>query len=893
MGGAFGDNYELPQAKLTVKDGCIEGVLGPVDVSLIKPDTLIWERKSTDRCTISGITYPVYTNNDTPTIYLKIHETEEGEPKWTKLQQTFRISTDTPNLQLLIRLIHMSLLHPGVNRTYLYLRQFMTITQTAVEKVLQTCHVCQKKTTMRRMPDVRVLTTTAAEDHEQRTLRLHCDIAFMPIVTRTNHRYISVIFEQETGYLFVKPLSSKDEATEHVFDTINVLITHGHTISTVLSDHGTEYVNDRMKMKLKSLGITQQLSPIRSKESSGLAERAVRTAKEMVAIALETGRVKVDEWDAVVLWVEYAHNITPNRSTKKPPWSVIWYREPEPYALPLRPIVVKEEDAASGINLPSIRAGFTAIQAPGHMVEYFVKTGGGLEFREEHLRFAKIPWCTLLEWQHAFVPKGKLYIRNIRIPSYLSAPKEFQESMDKEWGNFVAHQVFQPPVPGRKVVPMFWIHSRKTDGTPKSRLVCAGNRIKFEGDKNRIATNPPDVSMLWTILALTSRGKKVAVADVSSAFLHADATIERVNVRLPSVVPGGTAFHPGQILSADKAIYGLKSAPKEFERHMSEAMRNMGAKEVVPNVYLVNEVWIYVYVDDLVLVGVIEKVQRIVSDLQRTLKIGKLKILDSEPTPYLGGELRDLGNTIEWSMGRYIQKLGIERPRGRLTLKAISCGEGEPEPSLKEEIQRKLGMIGWIGKFVPPVGLLHSILSNRALKHPCHKVLKAIDMGIADSTIHEPLQWDREEPRGTVSIYTDASHHRQSLTAQIGVIIIMGDKPKMHRNVCAFASKRVKRKVISTFVAELYGVMAGLKVYAKIGPILSMMKQTAVLKVDNQALVFAIKSGKSEDPLTSPMVTWVSENMKRLNIEIEWVPTHQQMADGLTKFHAQSWVVPR
>lgn len=144
-----------------------------------------------------------------------------------------------------------------------------------------------------------------------------------------------------------------------------------------------------------------------------------------------------------------------------------------------------------------------------------------------------------------------------------------------------------------------------------------------------------------------------------------------------------------------------------------------------------------------------------------------------------------------------------------------------------------------------------------------------------------------------MSIYTDASHQRQNLTAQVGAVILLGDEPKIHKNVCAFASKRVKRKVISTFVAELYGVIAGLKVYAKIEPILSTMKKTVVLKVDNQALVFAIKSGKSEDPLTSSLVTWVSENMQRLNIGIEWVPTSLQVADSLTKFQAQSWVAIR
>lgn len=887
VAGPFDEGQERDIVTVKLNNGAqLEGVLADIPNTLVKPDSIHWNAESGGKCWIKGNELEVDTEDGLPSVELPLHhESRDEEMNWVKeAEKEMRLSNVTSgDKTLLIQLTHKSLLHPGKERTYKYFSPWLKFTMEDIERAIGNCVICQKRNAVKRK-----VHSTVQDTRGQRIL--HADIGYMGQVSKLGRSMISVIYEKVSGYIFIKAITTKDEATDHVVDEINNLFRKGIHLNGLHTDNGMEYVNRRMEGILRSKNMTRYNNPKRSKESNGVAERAVRTAKEMIATALEVGRIDHEDWDSTVEWVEYAHNITPRKDGGNP-WETMWGSPSPRYMMPLRTIVVKEMDALDGINLPGVTGRFTSYNAKDGTVEYILCENGDISFRSEHSRYANFPKTTLSCWAGNFRPKGVFRIGNIRIKDYLSAPEEFKRSIDKEWKAFQKHQVFTEEQRGRPIVPLFWIHSMKDAITAKSRLVCAGNKIKFEENRVAISTSPPDLSHLWTLISLMPGTWRIGVGDISSAFLHAENTIESVNVKLPTVLPPGTGFKPNQVVGIQRAIYGLRSAPKDWEKHFAKIiLEETQGEEVTSNVFWTGRIWVYNYVDDYVLVGEEPEIWQVNEKIKNRVVVGRFEVLqEGKPIKLLGGTMSWESSGIRWSMTKYIQGSAKERPRGAINLNAITCGMGTADQTLKPVIQERLGVLGWIGRFLPVVGLIHSILSNKALRHPCQKILNAIEMVIHDSAKLEPLKWTCIDT-GKVLIYTDASYIRDELQAQLGAIIGYATEVGTAMNVCTFKSKRLKRKVLSTFAAELYAVIMGIKLYAGIVPLLSRFKiKETVLLVDNEAVVKSITSGRTEDPMARGIVDWIRQSINEFGISIRWVPTDKQMADDLTKFKRGTW----
>lgn len=165
--------------------------------------------------------------------------------------------------------------------------------------------------------------------------------------------------------------------------------------------------------------------------------------------------------------------------------------------------------------------------------------------------------------------------------------------------------------PNKKAIGTQWIYTIKynSDGTIaryKARLVALGNRQEEGLDYDE--TFAPVIKMT-TVRAFfkvaAARKWELHQMDVHNAFLHGDLD-EEVYVRLPQ---GFSQSAPNKVCKLLKSLYGLKQAPRCWFSTLQKALERYGFKQSRSDYSLFslvngsNELYVLVYVDDLVIGG--------------------------------------------------------------------------------------------------------------------------------------------------------------------------------------------------------------------------------------------------------------------------------------------------
>ena len=137
----------------------------------------------------------------------------------------------------------------------------------------------------------------------------------------------------------------------------------------------------------------------------------------------------------------------------------------------------------------------------------------------------------------------------------------------------------------------------------------------------------------------------VRAGDISTAFLHAKAATDDL-----FMFPPAEFYNPEDqvVWKLNKAIYGLRSSPKAWQKHLAETLQQLGMNRLAsePNVYktTAGNVFVLCYVDDLLFLGEPTAVNKLFTDIQQHLLL--------QPT----GDLT-VGNTVSF-LGRNIVNKG-------------------------------------------------------------------------------------------------------------------------------------------------------------------------------------------------------------------------------------------
>lgn len=183
--------------------------------------------------------------------------------------------------------------------------------------------------------------------------------------------------------------------------------------------------------------------------------------------------------------------------------------------------------------------------------------------------------------------------------------------MDIEFDALIKNKTWHlvPPQKGINIIDCKWINKikRKADGSLdryKARLVAKGFRQKYGVDYEDTFSPVVKASTIRIILSLAvSRGWSLRQLDVQNAFLHG-VLEEEVYMRQP---PGfeNTAM-PHYVCKLDKALYGLKHAPRAWYARLSSKLIALGFKspKADTSLFYFNKgdvtVFVLVYVDDMI-----------------------------------------------------------------------------------------------------------------------------------------------------------------------------------------------------------------------------------------------------------------------------------------------------
>nr|GEW00292.1 hypothetical protein [Tanacetum cinerariifolium] len=156
----------------------------------------------------------------------------------------------------------------------------------------------------------------------QRLHLLHMDLCGpMRIASINGKRYILVIVDDYSHYTWVHFLRSKDEAPAVIITFLKrIMVLLQSPVIIIRTDNGTEFKNQVLKVYFDSVGISHQMSYVRTPQQNGVVERRNRTLVEAARTMLFFSRAPLFLWAEAIATVCFTknHSIIHRRFNKTP-----------------------------------------------------------------------------------------------------------------------------------------------------------------------------------------------------------------------------------------------------------------------------------------------------------------------------------------------------------------------------------------------------------------------------------------------------------------------------------------------------------------------------------------------------------------------------------------------
>jgi hypothetical protein len=523
--------------------------------------------------------------------------------------------------------------------------------------------------------------------------------------------------------------------------------------------------------------------------------------------------------------------------------------------------------------------------------------------------------------------------------------KEALQRQDKElWVqaiNAELRSVFEKQVyeecelpPGRKALTMRIVLKIKRDvygnvEKYKARLVVRGFLQKEGIDFDEIFAPTAQCASFRMLISIAAQQRlQIEQIDVSTAFLNGELS-EEVYVQLPACLPSTS-----RVWRLRKALYGLKQAAKAWNDKLTAELSILGFQQSMADPCLFfrgcfrERVFILFHVDDAVIVGMPIEVTRAKADIASVFQITDLGQINQ----FLSIEVIRSNEEIRLTQKEYarsiLQKFGMgEGERGKPIPMApgtvLVKGEDEPLPA-ENEYCAIVGSLLYLAVNTRPdisyaVGVLSRHMSAPTVKHmqAAKYVLRylrqTVEFGLSykcgprgvcepysngcsswfynakwehhpDLGVSAPVNWTPNIPQFKAFADADFAGDVESRKSTTGVIIMWGTHP------ITWFSKMQPIVTTSTteaeFVAAATATKEGLWVRKLLQDIL-MGLIPVQLQCDNEAAIALIKnttagvSGRTKH--IDVQFLFTRERRLRGELTVEFVPSHMQLADILTK----------
>nr|GFC86972.1 integrase, catalytic region, zinc finger, CCHC-type, peptidase aspartic, catalytic [Tanacetum cinerariifolium] len=123
----------------------------------------------------------------------------------------------------------------------------------------------------------------------------------MRIASINGKRYVLVIVDDYSHYTWVHFLRSKDKAPEVIIKFLKkITVLLQSPVIIIRTDNGTEFKNQLLKEYFDNVGISHQMSSVRTPQQNGVVERRNRTVyNRRTKKIMETMNVSFDELSAM------------------------------------------------------------------------------------------------------------------------------------------------------------------------------------------------------------------------------------------------------------------------------------------------------------------------------------------------------------------------------------------------------------------------------------------------------------------------------------------------------------------------------------------------------------------------------------------------------------------
>ena len=339
----------------------------------------------------------------------------------------------------------------------------------------------------------------------------------------------------------------------------------------------------------------------------------------------------------------------------------------------------------------------------------------------------------------------------------------------------------------------------------------------------------------------------------------------------------------------NKVVYGLCDASRQWYLKVVEVLTELGMTVGKFDKGLFTfkidglEGVILIHVDDLLYAGTEKFLCTIIEQFKKKLKISRE---DSTAFQYLGVSIRQTSEGIEMNQRSYVEGM----KQDLLSKEAQANKERFVESEEISLFRHGIGQLGWVSSVSrPEVAFAYCTLSVIQAK-PQVKDFRTYKKTIKDL---QSRQWNilvrainMENLR--MCVFCDASHgNLVGGASQVGYIVLLHDD----LGNCApltWVSKKARRVARSTLAAETLSAAdaADSAVFLKesIEDILDTELGPITVLVDNKSLYDAVRNTGviSERRLLIELES-LREMQEQRKICVEWIPTHQQLADCLTK----------
>jgi hypothetical protein len=142
----------------------------------------------------------------------------------------------------------------------------------------------------------------------------HTDLLVLP--KEDPYRYLLLVVNEFTRYIFSTPLATKDKAAEALLCMKRAQVLHLDRIKYIHNDQCGVFSSTVLRIAKEELGVVTAFVPAHCYEPRGLVERANRTIQEKIRALLIAACLHDSFWSEAAMHVVHLYNLTPHSALK-------------------------------------------------------------------------------------------------------------------------------------------------------------------------------------------------------------------------------------------------------------------------------------------------------------------------------------------------------------------------------------------------------------------------------------------------------------------------------------------------------------------------------------------------------------------------------------------------